>query len=115
MCVGYVWRSQNVRASRSGSLASVAFSHVFLACAQGVARVHLWISGSEYPYPAKSLSRSCIRPDCYGRSAGFAHVAVEAFSCDLSSEKEEAGGRRRLVSIHGRDGGDGAATAHRLS
>ena len=42
--------------------------------------------------PIKSLSRSCVRPDCYGRSAGFAHGAAEAFPCELSLEKKRRGG-----------------------
>ena len=55
--------------------------------------------------PIKSLSRSCVRPDCYGRSAGFAHGAAEAFPCELSFEKKKRKrGCRRLVATHGRDG-----------
>ena len=46
--------------------------------------------------PIKSLSRSCVRPDCYGRSAGFFHGAAEAFPCELSFEKK----REKEEGVH---------------
>ena len=112
MCVGCVWRSRNVRASRSGSLASVAISHVLLACARGsVARVHLWISSSLFRI--RLLNRFRVR--VFGlivmgvRLASLmAQPKRSLVRCELSSE-EKKGGCRRLVVIRGRDGAAAAS------